>query len=183
MTKGYKTRSAGKLELHKIVVARSDILSAQQACRLILERVTGLKHELLAPLSQAAVVAYGRPFSGNKGTGTLSRHWSDFPDARLRAVHRKLMDVRNELVAHSDSSVRNVVMVPPGVQFIGQTSVHMAFRVNAFVLGRPIYVDMDDLCTHQIRRMDERIDELTAQLYHGVPLPPYEFPLTLDDRL
>lgn len=145
--------------------------------------VTGLGHELYTPLFNAAVVAYARPFSGNKGTGTLSRHWSEFADQRLRVAHKKLIVTRNQLVAHSDSTVRSVTLVPPGVSFGGKVSDSVAFRINGYGYGWPVFVDMQDTCSFQIVRMDARIDELLALLYSDAQLPPHEFPLTLDDAL
>lgn len=108
------SRRKKKLELYKLVVARSDISICWRTCELVLERVSGHEDPLFQPLFYAAVISYGRPFEGNKTTGPLSRHWSDYREPRLREMHRRLMETRHGLVAHSDVDVRTMMIHPPG---------------------------------------------------------------------
>jgi len=63
---------------------------------------------ILQALSCAMIIAYARPFSGNRGTKAMlaalpERFLSGFaPDER--ALHQVVMKDRNELLAHSDHS-------------------------------------------------------------------------------
>jgi len=179
------SRSKQKKELHKLAVARSDVFSAQKTCRLILERVSGLADELYAPLFYAAVVSYGRPFVDNKSTGALSRHWSDFSDHRLRATHNKLLKTRHELVAHSDSSVRAIHIIPPGSRMAPELppSADISLRIESYYYPQQMFIDTFDTCANLIGRLNGRIDVLLESLYGDRAMPTGPFPLTFDDGL
>lgn len=185
MSASRETRPRQKKELYKLAVARSDIASAQKTCRVILERVSGLGDELYAPLFYAAVVSYGRPFVDNKSTGPLSRHWSDFSDARLRQTHAKLIKTRHELVAHSDSVVRAAEIIPRGVQVAPALppSKHVGLRIASYYYPQSMFIDTFDTCADIIGRLNDRIDLLLAALYDEKVLPDKPFPLTFDDGL
>ncbi len=178
-------RSKQKKELYKLAVARSDITGAQKTCRVILERVSGLGDELYPPLFHAAVVSYGRPFVDNKSTGPLSRHWGDFSDARLRQTHTKLIQTRHELVAHSDSTVRALDIVPPGVKVAPglPPSQHVGLKIASYYYPQQMFIDTFDTCADLIGRLNSRIDELLSILYDQVDLPDKLIPLTFDDGL
>jgi len=180
-----KSRSKQKKELHKLAVARSDVFSAQKTCRLILERVNGLADELYAPLFYAVVVSYGRPFVDNKSTGALSRHWSDFSDHRLRATHNKLLKTRHELVAHSDSIVRAVHIIPPGsrINLELPPSDTVALKIESYYYPQQMFIDTFDTCANLIGRLNSRIDMLLSSLYDKKDLPDGLIPLTFDDGL
>lgn len=181
------TRSQQKLELHKLVVARSDFGSAQSTCRLVLEQVKGVSDKLYPPLFQAAVIAYGRPFIDNKSTGVLSSHWRQFTDTRLKAAHEKLIQTRNELIAHSDSVVRAVKIVPAGVALSADSDLPVGdfhgVIVYSYFYPRAMFVDTYDTCSNLIGRLNARIELLLAEFYKDCELPQAPFELKFDDGL
>lgn len=179
------TRARAKKELFKLVVARSDFLISRKTCKIILERVSGFEDELYAPLFHAAVVAYGRPFVDNKTTGVLSRHWTRFSDPHLQKTHDDLLKTRHELVAHSDSSVRSIKIVPPGYRPNESlpASEYVGLTVSSYYYPPQRFVDTFNTCGNLIARLNRRIDELLADLYSDQELPAEPFPLNFDDGL
>ena len=56
----------------------------------------------------AIIVLYARPFSQNRGYGPLKGKWRKFNDKELQDIHDTLMNMRDKVIAHSDSDVRKV---------------------------------------------------------------------------
>lgn len=179
------SRSKQKKELYKLAAARSDFMSARKSCKIILERVSGLGDELYAPLFHAAIMAYARPFVDNKSTGVLSRHWSEFTDERFRKTHKDLIKTRHEIVAHTDSSVRSIMIIPPGYKPVAglPASEHLGLIINSYYYPRQRFIDCFDTCSNLIGRLNHRLDELLSQLYEHQELPLEPFPLVFDDGL
>jgi len=67
-------------------------------------------------LSTAVVVSCARPFTRNRPDGPLGKRWTQFSDSRLQELHDQLLTLRHQQRAHSDTSVRRVRIVPPGVR-------------------------------------------------------------------
>jgi hypothetical protein len=180
-----RSRVQKKTELHKLVVARSDIAQAQRTCQIILEKVTGFGDSLYPPLFHAAVVAYGRPFVDNKSTGVLSRHWSQFPDGKLAETRKKLLQTRHELVAHSDSETRAVYIIPPteDVPGLPNDRKSVSIRISSYYYPAQQFADAFELCSDLINRLSGRIDELLTELYDSHDLPEKAFRLDFSDGL
>jgi hypothetical protein len=178
-------RSKQKKELYKLVVARSDIFQAQRTCQIILEKVTGFGDSLYAPLFYASVISYARPFVDNKSTGVLSRHWSDFSDARLSKTHKTLLKTRHELVAHSDSETRVVHVIPTEANEPGMSKPrnHISVKISSYYYKPQSFADAYDTCNDLIGRLSDRIDELIATLYKDQQMPSASFKLDFTDGL
>ena len=179
------SRRKKKLELYKLVVARSDISICWRTCELVLERVSGHEDPLFQPLFYAAVISYGRPFEGNKTTGPLSRHWSDYREPRLREMHRRLMETRHGLVAHSDVDVRTMMIHPPGTLLprASKPTKSVSIELAGYFFPRVMFVDTRDACLDLFNRLNERIDVLLDELYESQGLPVVSTNLTFDDGL
>lgn len=179
-TKPEPSRGQKKLELYKLSVARSDIAIAQRTCTLVLDTVTSLSHELYQPLFHSTVIAYGRPFEGNKTTGGLPSRWSNFKEVRLREIHKKLMKTRHGLVAHSGLDVRTVDVLPSGhVPSSGMAPMSgVSLKIASYYFPQVMFVDTFDACGDLIPRLTQRINELLEELYESQGLP--ETPTRLD---
>lgn len=62
----------------------------------------------LEALNAAMVVAYCRPFSGNKGIPDLPNRFTRALTADEKEIHDALMGDRNQVIAHSDSDAWNM---------------------------------------------------------------------------
>ncbi|WP_369936421.1 hypothetical protein [Xanthomonas tesorieronis] len=152
---------------------------------MILEKVTGFSDSFYAPLFHAAVISYGRPFVDNKSTGVLSRHWSDFTDARLSKTHKTLLKTRHELVAHSDSQTRIVHVIPTSADEPGMSKPrdHVSVKISSYYYKPQLFADGYDTCNYLVGRLSDRIDTLISELYDGLYLPSQSFKLDFTDGL
>lgn len=67
----------------------------------------------------SAVVAYCRPFTENKGIGSLRCEYPDYPDfadAEMNARHQRMMDIRNEFLGHSSLYGTRGLLLAPGAR-------------------------------------------------------------------
>jgi hypothetical protein len=99
--------------LYKLAIARADVQSAREVARYAEEHVQEFTDALWIPLQEALVIAYSRPFSANKPFGPLASRWAKFESAEHQKLHKDLLQIRDELVAHADASRRRVLIFPP----------------------------------------------------------------------
>ncbi|MBW3670085.1 MAG: hypothetical protein KY432_00265 [Acidobacteria bacterium] len=177
-------RSHRKRDLYRMIVARSDITAALGTCELILDQITDLSDELLAPLYHAVVVSYARPFTANKPHGHLPSKWSKFREERLQRLHDSLIEQRHQYVAHSDADVRTVDIIPPGAT-IPQFGPAISLGVQvAMRLPDPGYFeDVRELCLNLGSRLNEAVSSELQELYRDMELPRARFRLRVDEGL
>jgi hypothetical protein len=112
--------------LRRILVSYNDFKQAAHISNYILaaklhDSYPGEDRHVLQGLNCAMIVAYARPFSGNKGSTTMlpvlpPRFLKGF-SSEERALHRVVMRDRNEVLAHPDSTAWNLrlsVVESPG---------------------------------------------------------------------
>ena len=183
------SRSQQKKDLYRLLLARSDIKAALDACDLILKNVDSLKDELLYPLTTAVVVCYARPFTQNKPYGPLPKKYAKFDNQIFQAVHEKLIKARHETFAHSDMNVRKAIVVPPNV-VIGRTekgvelkSSKVGVQVSYYLWQPNAFKDVRDAILDLGSRLQTEIEELQAHLYSGMELPNAKFTIRIDEGL
>jgi len=108
-------------ELHKLAVARLDIIEAQNACEYVINEVNNQGDPMYYPHFVTLVICYARPFTNNNVYGALNKKWSKFPNDAANGMHKQLLDARNTFIAHSDGNVRSMQITPkeyiiPGTQ-------------------------------------------------------------------
>ncbi len=101
-----------KKRLNRLVISNHDLNHAKRFAELILNRNSDCEKYLLYALKTALVVAYWRPFSGNKPSpDALSmledKHKNAFTPIEKR-LHDRIHNVRNQVMAHSDSNAHGV---------------------------------------------------------------------------
>lgn len=182
------SRVQKKKNLYRLLVARSDIDAAHAACQLFLKTVTDLSDDLYYPLFTAIVICYTRHFTNNKPFGSLPAKWEKFVDQNHQKLHDSLIQTRNELVAHSDSSVRKAMIVPPGV-LIGLLkerelrSSKIGTQTNYYLFRIPEIRKIPSLTADLYRRVNANIEVALEELYGGMELPGAKFLLRFDDGL
>jgi hypothetical protein len=181
-------RSARKRDLYRLVVARSDVTAAYYGCELLLERVRGFRDSLYYPLFASVVVCYARPFTRNRPFGPLPQKWARFPDPTLQNAHRKMIKARNELIAHSDTSVRKARIIPPG--YLAAThdgkdfrSEEVGVQVESYYIEIPFFRTALKTASDLGRRLESEIDLMIRELYGGMELPSRPFELRVDEGL
>lgn len=182
-------RSRRKMELYKMLVARSDIDAARTSAELFLKTVRDIGSELYYPLFTAIVICYARPFTNNVPYGALPKKWEKFSDKKLQDVHDSLMKARNEIVAHSDMSIRKVMIVPAGV-VIGKLengkemkSASIGVQTNYYLFREHQIRDVHTLTRDLGHRLNMEIESRVAELYEGMQLPASPFNLRIDEGL
>ena len=182
------SRLQRKKELYKLVVARSDITASLNACKVMLEKVHGMGHELYYPLYSAIVVCYSRPFTNNKPYGSLAKKWYTFEDLLHKKTHKELLKARHELIAHSDMTVKEAMIVPPNVE-IGIKSKkpivsnYIIVQTTLYYYPRSLFENSKSLCLFQRSRISVEIDNLLEELYEGMDLPNAPFKIRMDNGL
>ncbi len=185
MRKRPLTRSKQKSNLYKLVVARSDIHASFNACKVFLDKVDNINHDLYYPLYAAIIICYARPFSDNKPIGPLPKEWRGFSDRRLQLTHNDIISARNELIAHSDPKVRKAEIIPSGVILGGTTpktvGIGVQVRTRYFPLER--FKDIHDMVLDLGRRLEATIEQQIEKIYGGMELPNAPFELRFDEGL
>jgi hypothetical protein len=103
----------------RLRLSQDDLRSAKGYAQLILRRSYHRSRPLAVPAQAvytAFIISYSRPFSGNKDwDGTSTKWWGPLLD-RLsvedRALHHRIIEERNTLVAHTDGKRRDVRLLP-----------------------------------------------------------------------
>jgi hypothetical protein len=153
-------------ELHKLAVARLDIMEAQAACQYIIDNITDFGNPLYYPHSVTLVICYARPFTRNNVYGALGSKWSTFPNEPATGMHRQLIDARNTFVAHSDGSVRGLQITPKGYSVPGTE-----YTVNEYSCQvKKFYIALENLplakanCQYLVPRMNDEIKGLLEEV-------------------
>jgi hypothetical protein len=154
----------------------------------MLKEVDGMGHKLYYPLYCAIIVCYSRPFTDNKPHGSLGKKWYTFDEDFLDDTHKKVLSARHELIAHSDMTVKEAMIVPPGVK-IGEDkgkpiiSDYVGVKTTMYYYPRPLFEDIHKLCLYQGSRISDAIDDLLKELYEGMDLPNSSFKIRMDNGL
>jgi hypothetical protein len=198
ITKYSNKRSRRKKLFQKLVLAQSDIHSAYKTCELFLEKVAagqdskntvkvGLDNPLYLPLLEAIIISYPRPFTDNDGLGVLSKQWSTFEDEQLDEAHKFILNYRNELVAHSDHTVRKIQIFSPDANFgpmpKNKKIQGPGFAVSTFWIPLHRVETFHWLCAVQGQRLIDEAMKMLDELYGGMELPNKAFHLRIDEGL
>jgi len=181
-------RSDLKRQLHRLIVAQSDINAARNAWQLLKSNPTQPGHSVHTSLMAAMVISYARPFVSSESFGILPRKWSTYPDSRYQKNHDALLKARNEIVAHSEQSVRKVMIVPPGVRMklhpaSSPVSEWISYIVSTYSLPPNVLETLGGMLDDVLKRMFDEIELLLNKLYADRNLPNQEFLLQMDEEL
>lgn len=174
-----------RLELHWVAVAARDMDCAKAGFSMILQLNCEPGDNRYQPLLFGAVTSYARPFTKNKGFGTLPAKWERFESDEFNSAHKQVMDYRNTVAAHSDISKNRLRILPTGVQLVvGEHSMILdepAYGVGTPLIGKseiPIYIA---LCEYQRDRMSSAtIAEMERRFMRRAGLPPVPFDFRYD---
>ncbi|MBA4057567.1 MAG: hypothetical protein C0490_22830, partial [Marivirga sp.] len=117
------------------------------------------------------------------------KKWAKFSNVKFQDTHDSLMKARNEIVAHSDMSVRKAMIVPSGA-LIGKLengkeikSVGIGAQTNYYLFRENQIRDVYNLTRDLGRRINSEIERKVADLYDGMELPAVAFSLRIDEGL
>jgi hypothetical protein len=165
-------------DLHRLVVARSDINEALEVARHIINHVSDERDPLWVPLQDAALVAYARPFTSNRPFGNLPSRYEKFGSPQLQDLHQQILELRHKTIAHSDAEIRSVIVVPRGVPF-GPESIGTPGGVVVRTRKLPIslFKDIEAICLDLGRRLNQDADELINKVLASSEIPDHPFDL------
>ncbi len=156
--------------LYRLAVARNDVRGAQEIA-ILGEEHSSEANELWIPLQDALVVGYGRPFTSNKPYGPLANRWSKFDDPGRQELHNEIIQLRNELVAHSDATQRRVVIFPPQAQppVPGRNpSSRATLAVTHERRGPAFFSSARELCDDLLTRMHAAVENELQAFFGGI---------------
>lgn len=94
----------------------NDLLKARQRLDLVAKQPD---REVKGALLESAIVVYARPFSGNRGKHKKKyRLTRSYVPKDLRALHKELIDLRNEYFAHTDVGRQDSKVMNHGPMFM-----------------------------------------------------------------
>jgi hypothetical protein len=125
----------------------------------------GARHHLFL----AMVLAYCRPFFENYGIGSLLCEYPlfpDFADDDMNLRHKRLLDLRNNFLAHSSIQGTKVHLLAPGAIMSGVTAVGYRYAVEKLVFSvEPRFVsELHDLVVILSRRLDDDINVVATEV-------------------
>lgn len=163
-----------KMQLHRLVVARSDIQAAITGAKAVAELAEkgAVRPDLLFALWSATVISYGRPFTQSEQTGSLPGKWFKFDDPLRQSLHDEVIAARMQSVAHSDPVARIVHVDPPGV---GHYPDAFTAGVNFAFHGVPWFAHFCSHAWELNQRMTLEMNDLMQQLYGDRPNPGQRF--------
>jgi len=168
-----------KIKLYKIAIAHNDVTEALFTTRLFIKTVKDIRDPNFQPLQDAIVIAYARPFTGNKPYGPLDREWRSFSDHGMQRLHELLVNTRNTLIAHSDKMYRKVQIVPEGTSGVPglPTTKGLGITVGTKKIAMDMFPRIEALCLDLGGRLDKEMFDLLDTLYGDKDLPPEPFDL------
>lgn len=168
-----------KIKLYKIAIAHNDITEALFTTRFFLETVKDIRDPNFQPLQDAIVIAYARPFTGNRSYGPLDKKWGMFGDHGMQRLHELLVDTRNTLIAHSDKLYRKVQIIPDGTSTVPglPTTKGLGITVGTKKIAMDMFPRIEALCLDLGGRLDTEMFDLLDSLYGDKELPSEPFDL------
>jgi len=157
--------------LRRLILARSDIEAAQAAAVHVIDHVSSTEHPLFQPLTCATVICYARPFVRTKLYPGLPDKYESFANRHMRTMHDTIIDFRNIFVAHRDSQLNRVTLIPKGskVSFSGGKSEMKLTSHGEWVRGGRLplacFPLLRDLCGYQVARLREDIASEKERLF------------------
>jgi hypothetical protein len=178
-------RSIEKKELYKFIVANSDIYAAKYACDCFVENVSNMQDTLYFPLLETIIISYSRPFSANKPLGSLHKKWGIFKKDRYNLLHKRILEMRNKIIAHSDFEIRKVQIIPPYclIPVLEQRTQNIDFGIKTQALQIESVPIIRDMCINLGQRLLKEIEYRIDALYKDRILPAEPFDLTFDENL
>jgi len=165
-------------DLYRLVVARSDFNEALQSARYGIAHIRDERNPLWAPLQDAALVSYARPFTSNKPFGKLPSRYEQFDSLDLRQLHQQILELRHKTIAHSDLKIRSVIVVPRGVHYgpdeIG-TPGGVVVKNRKLPIG--VFREIEALCLLVVRRVNEDANVLVERMLTSQDIPDHAFDL------
>jgi hypothetical protein len=151
----------------RLYIARMDIGEAQQHAKHLLKK--GWHHQpwerrwsvylQQAAFTTALVVAYGRAFTKSNG-------WPDIPsrlipyDEDQKELHRRLMETRHTIYAHSDSKAFNIRLLATG-------PVRSIDRLPSLRLSKEDTELFLSMTKELLERLGRRMDQVDESLREG----------------
>lgn len=159
-----------RVKLISLIVSYDDMMHAEIACNILLKNEVKEEDELYQPVLTAAIVAYARPFKKSRKLIALSPEWCSWHNDVQRELHRQMIGLRDTSIAHSDSSMHTVCLLP--VVSNGRRVPNLiATRVISGDLSAKRISGMLGLIRESMKRIDSEKIRLINELH-----PNHSFP-------
>lgn len=136
-------------------------------------------------LIDAAVIAYGRPFTQCRVAQKRIVPLKDVsPPLHLAQFHQAAFDLRHTMVAHSDATPAQGYTATPNVVLVNINSGN--FSLNAVIGGEmlpPMRIALRELCHYFVKHCEEKLKHLKRVYYSEVlKNPDGEYELVISER-
>jgi len=164
-------------QFNRVLMSYVDFQQAHSIASIILdenlhENYPRKNRILLEALNFAMVVAYCRPFSGNKGVPDLPKRFVRNLSKNEKEIHDALIEDRNKVIAHSDSEAWDL---QPHYQIINERRMLVPFHKG---VHRPFLLDptirIRDLAKKQMDTCFEERVKLEKELESFIPVETCE---------
>jgi len=173
-----------KKQFYKYAVALTDIRAALASCEMIINDYDNLlnkNYDLFISLHTSIIVNYAKPFTDNKPLGRLPKKFSSFQDSTYQEMHKQLIDLRNQFVAHSDYNMRKVHIYPKNTQLMktGHFASGLGFTVSSIILDKALYEKIFEVGKYLINLLYKDVFQLLDELFDNQFLPNHSFELVI----
>ena len=162
--------------LWKFFYAQQCFTHVVNTCAFILQNGIGEDHPAYYSLVVGIYALYGRPFTDTNVVGMISEK---LVPAEFRPFHKIMIELRNEVYAHSEPGGRNEVRVRVSYK---RGSKEGRLVLNEFFSRLPALAKIIELCQAMQTTMDRKIAELQNRHFpQHLPREPGEYPINVSD--
>jgi len=185
------SRSKKKHYLYRLAVANKDVGAAEDICNAYIGIILG-KPEGMEPMPYhvneafflAIVTSYARPFQNNDSNLKLPKKWERFSTKQMQDTHNQMLQLRDEIYAHSDAAIHPMKIYPAGYysQKLGRVIPRTSMEIEAITLSPQSVMDFRAVCKDLHERLETEVFLQIDRLYGGMDLPSCPFPLRIHDE-
>lgn len=175
--------------LARLILARRDMNDALDYVEFVLQKISSSRDILLEPLSCAAVISYSRPFVGSRRYPALPSRYSSFESQKDLEFHKNVIEFRNNSVAHRDSELNPVFIIPKGAEVSWGDGKYKASlcspgdSIALRTLSLRVFPRFKGICVFQLERLGDHILSEKDLIFAGAENARSSAPITGDAKV
>jgi hypothetical protein len=140
-----------------LVYAKQSFDNARIACDYITKENIQQADQIYYPLMAAAHVFYARPFGRSRLSGSTT---SQIVPPKFLPLHRRTIEIRNQLIAHLDADASEFVGEPGNRVILEIMAGHVSIHPRRILMDRAEILKLSNLASVLMDRVDKQMDQL-----------------------
>ena len=112
----------------------------------------------MGPFACAAIISYSRPFKKSKGYPILPASYQSFSKKEFENLHREIIRLRDQCVAHSDEEVNKVVLILRS----GSAPMLSNSAITSRGLNMRTFGVLKELCEYHLMNLEKDMSQVMA---------------------